>query len=222
MSGPIATLLTWSGFKAELKSYLMVSTTNHDTALQTIFEAACDYADDYLNRPFENLVPKITVASPSAGDTVTIEGKTYEAAAATDADEREFKIEAADADTAQNLVDLVNSAIVGGSEGAIGVRDVVATRDGTVITLGKRFPRNAAIACTSSDEDTLRVDIYRTSYTAAELPKYVKLWIFGFVAWKFKNRDGRLDERREAGVTGISWGAHPDMHLLNLIDYPEL
>jgi hypothetical protein len=213
-AGPVASAFTWAAYQAELKDYLFIEAaeTSYDVTLQRLVKAAAKKADEYLMNSFEDLTPRITVASPEANDQVEINGCAFTAKAAADADddEREFAIGVTNDLTAQALVDLINSDILGGVA-AIGVPGVTATRSGAVITLGKRYDNVTNITCSSSDDDRLRVDIYRV---AATVPDDVILWCQAFVAWRFENRDGKKSERTESGVTGMDWGDKPAMDLL--------
>jgi hypothetical protein len=212
-AGPVAAAFTWAAYEDELKDYIWIETTetSYDVTLERLMGAAAKKADEYLMNAFEDFTPKITVASPEANDQVDIDGCVFTAKAVGDADEREFAIGATDAETAQNLVNLVNSPIVGGVT-AIGVLGVTASLTGAVITLGKCYPNVTTIRVSSSDEDRLRVDVHRV---AAGVPDDVILWCLAFVAWRFANRDGRKGERTEGGVTGVDWGDRPSMELLD-------
>ena len=212
-SGPVQSAFTWAAYEAEVKDYLFIETseTSYDTTLSRLMLAAARKADEYLMNAFEDITPKITVAAPDIGDEVQINGCTFTADAVTDADERQFAIGATDADTAQNLINLINSEIVGGVA-EIGVPGVTASRSGAVITLSKRYSNVTDIECSSTDDGTLRVDLYRV---AAAVPADVILWCEAFVAWRFANRDGRKSERSESGVTGVDWGERPPMELLD-------
>ena len=214
-AGPVASAFTWAAYEAELKDYLFIETTetSYDVTLQRLVKAAAKKADEYLMNAFEDLTPKITVAAPVANAQVDINGCAFTAKAAADADddEREFAIGATNDLTAQALVDLINSDILGGVA-EIGVPGVTASRSGAVITLSKRYDNVTNIACSSTDDDTLRVDLYRV---AAAVPEDVIQWCLAFVAWRFANRDGRSGERTESGVTGVDWGERPSMELLD-------
>jgi hypothetical protein len=212
-AGPVASAFTWAAYEDEVKGYLFIETTetSYDVTLQRLMGAAAKKADEYLMNAFEDLTPKITVAAPEANDQVEIDGCVFTAAATVDADERQFAIGGTDAATAANLVALVNSQIVGGVT-AIGVPGVTASLTGAVITLSKRYPNVTMIRASSTDEDRLRVDVYRV---AAAIPDDVILWCEAFVAWRFANRDGRKGERTESGVTGVDWGERPPMDLLD-------
>lgn len=213
-AGPVASAFTWAAYEAELKDYLWIEATetSYDVTLERLVKAAARKADEYLMNAFEDLTPKITIASPTVGDQVEINGCAFTAKGATDADadEREFAIGATNDLTAQALVDLINSPILGGVA-EIGVPGVTASRSGAVVTLAKRYDNVTNIACSSTDDDTMRVDLHRV---AAAVPNDVILWCLAFVAWRFANRDGRSGERSEGGVTGVDWGERPSMELL--------
>ena len=214
-SGPVQSAFTWVAYKAEVKGYLFIepSETSYDTTLSRLMLAAARKADEYLMNSFEDITPKVTVASPSANAQVYVDGCVFTAKAAgnADADAREFEIGATDAETAEKLITLINSEIVGGVA-EIGVPGVTASRSEAVITLSKRYSNVTDIECSSTDDDTLRVDLYRV---AAAVPADVVLWCLAFVAWRFANRDGRKSERTESGVTGVDWGERPSMELLD-------
>jgi len=204
--------LTWASYKAEAKEYLWIDDTDWDTILERFWDAACRKADDYLCNPFEDIVPTLVFADVEADDTVTINDQVFTAAAATDADEREFKVGVDDDTDAEALQDLVNSNIMGGSEGAVGVDGVTATNTSGSITFTKRYPNETAAVVTSSNDTRLKVTNVRTQ---SDVPHTVVLWLFQFMAWKFANRDGRKSER-VAAMGDIEWGDAPDMTLLAL------
>lgn len=212
-TGPVQAEFAWSSYEDEVKDYLFIESTDttYDTILQRLVGAAARKADEYLMNAFEDLTPKITVVDPEVNDQVDINGCTFTAKAAVDADEREFALGATDAETAENLLTLINSEIVGGVA-LIGVPGVTATRSDNVLTLSKRYPNVTTIKCSSTDDDALRVDIYRVS---ADVPYDVILWCLAFIAWRFENRDGRKSERAESGVTGVEWGDRPVMDMLD-------
>jgi hypothetical protein len=213
-TGPTETAYEWSSYEDEVKDWLSIeqAETSYDTILKRLVKAAGRKADEYMMNPFEDLVPTITLASVAVGDSVLVNGQEFEAAAAEDADEREFDQSGTDAQAATSLAGLINSDILGGTEGPVGVEGVSAAANSAVVTLSKKFSNVTDIEVTSSDDDTLKVTITRT---VATLPDDIILWCLAFVAWRFGNRDGRLSERREAGITGIEWGVRPSMDLLD-------
>jgi len=214
-AGPVATAYTWSEIEDELKDYLDIerTETDYDTVLQRYVLAAAKKADEYLCNPFEDLVPKVTLASVAEGEAVSVDGQSFQAADAESADDREFDVSGTDAEAATSLAALVNSNVLGGSEGPVGVDGVTATVDSAVVTFTKRYPNVTDVTVTSSNDTTLKVEIERTAGT---VPADVILWCHAWIAWKFANRDGRLSERRESGVTGIDWGDRPDMRDLDV------
>lgn len=119
--------LTWASYTTEAKQYLWIDGTDWDTILERFWNAACRKADDYLCNPFEDIVPRVVLASVEAADTVTINDIIFTAATATDEDEREFKVGVDDDTDAMALAALVNSGIMGGSKGAVGVEGITAT-----------------------------------------------------------------------------------------------
>lgn len=213
-TGPVAATYIWDTYEEEVKDWLSIgsSDTTYDTILQRLLKAAARKADEYMMNPFEDLVPTITLASVAVGDSVLVNGQSYEAADAEDEDEREFDRSGSDTDAATSLASLIDSDILDGSFGPVGVEGVSAASSGAVVTLSKRFANAKDIEVTSSDDTTLKVEITRTSGT---IPDDVILWCHAFIAWRFGNRDGRLSERREAGVTGVDWGTRPSMELLD-------
>lgn len=70
--GAVASGLSWATLADTIRAYCNVDGTTHDTVLQALFNAACAKADTYLNNPFEEIKPTITLASITAGDTVSI------------------------------------------------------------------------------------------------------------------------------------------------------
>jgi hypothetical protein len=214
-AGPVATTYTWSEIEDELKDYLDIerTETDYDTVLQRFVLAAAKKADEYLCNPFEDLVPTLTFASAAEGESVSVNGQSFEAADAESADDREFDVSGTDEEAATSLAPLVNSNVLGGSEGAVGVAGVTATVDGAVVSFTKRYANVTDITVTTSNDTTLKVEIERTS---GSVPADVILWCHAWIAWKFANRDGRLSERRESGVTGIDWGDRPDMRDLDV------
>jgi len=211
--GIVADTVTWDDYEDQLKAYCHISADSHDSALQILIAAAAARADAWLGAGFTVLNGRITFAGVEVGDTATIDGATFTAAAETDETEREFKVGVDDATDAQALVSLINSDILGGSHGAVGVAGVIASRENAVITLARRYPNRSDITLDTSNSTRLRYDFIRTS---EDLPDDVILWVFQFVAWKFGNRDGRKSERSEMGIESVDWGDKPDMSLLDL------
>jgi len=209
--GPVETALTWAVYEDELKQYCYVSSSAHDTILERFMKAAGRHADEYLHNPFTEQQAKITLASVQAGEALTIDGAIFTAAAVDDETEREFKVGVSDADDAVALLALVNSDVVGGTYGAIGIETVIGTSALGVVTLTHRYPNEKPISATSSDEDQLRVSLTRVDL---DIPSEVLVWCWQFVAWKFENRDGRKSERAEMGITSVDWGDGPDETLL--------
>jgi hypothetical protein len=116
----------------------------------------------------------------TAGD-LALDGEDsllYTAAAAADEDELEFKIEATDTLTADNLVALINSSTLGGSYGTVGTPGVTATNSAGTITLTKRYPVVKDIVVTRSDDTRLMVRWVRTSLS---LPAEVTQWVYQYV-----------------------------------------
>ena len=211
--GRVVDTLTWDAYKVELKQYCNISSTSHDTVLGRFMVAAARHADEYLRNPFSEQQVEITLASVEVGDAVTIDGAIFTAAVATDATEREFEVGVSDAADAVALLSLINSGIIGGSHGAVGVPTVIGTSALGVITLKHRYPNEADISATGSDDDRLAVAILRVEL---DIPDEVLVWCWQYVAWRFGNRDGRKAERAEMGIESIEWGDQPDETLLAL------
>lgn len=209
--GYVGTIVTWVTYETELKEYCYITGASHDAVLARFLTAAARHADEYLRNPFTEKQVKITLASVQEGETVIIDGAIFTAAAATDETEREFKRGVSDTADAVALLALVNSEILGGTYGAIGIETVIGTNLIGVITLKHRYPNECDISVTSSDEDQLRVSIIRAQLS---IPDDVLVWCYQFVAWKFGNRDGRKSERSEMGISSINWGDGPDETLL--------
>jgi len=209
--GPVETALVWETYEAELKQYCHVSSDTHDTVLERFMKAAGRHADEYLHNPFTEQQVKLTLDDVQAGEAITIDGAIFTAATADDETEREFKVGVSDTADAVALLSLVNSAVVGGTYGAIGIETVIGTSVLGVVTLVHRYPNEKPISATSSDEDQLRVSLTRVDLG---IPSEVLVWCWQFVAWKFENRDGRKSERAEMGITSVNWGDGPDETLL--------
>ena len=204
--------LTYATYEDEAKEYLWIDDTDWDTTLERFWDAACRKADDYLCNPFEEIVPTLVFADVEANDRVTINDQVFTAAAATDADEREFAVGTDDDTDADELQDLVNSNIMGGSEGAVGIDGITAVNTSGSITFAVRYPNATMAVVTSSNDTRLKITNVRTS---SDVPHPVIMWLFQFMAWKFANRDGRKSERIAAMGT-IEWGDAPEMALLAL------
>jgi len=204
--------LTYASYEDEAKEYLWIDGTDWDTILERFWDAACRKADDYLCNPFEEIIPTLVFADVEAADTVTINDVVFTAAAATDADERQFAVGVDDDTDAGELTDLVNSPIIGGSKGAVGIDGITAVNTSGSITFAVRYPNATMAVVTSSNDTRLKVTNVRTS---GDVPHPVIMWLFQFMAWKFANRDGRKAERVSA-MGGVEWGDAPDMTLLVL------
>jgi len=209
--GPVENALVWATYTVELKQYCYVSSSAHDTILERFMKAAGRHADEYLHNPFTEQQAKITLDDVQAGEALTIDGAIFTAAAADDETEREFKVGVSDTEDAVALLALVNSDVVGGTYGSIGVETVIGTSVAGLVTLTHRYPNEKPISASSSDEDQLRVSLTRV---ALDIPSEVLVWCWQFVAWKFENRDGRKSERAEMGITSVDWGDGPDETLL--------
>jgi len=70
--GKVADTLDWDTEKTTVKANCYIDGTDHDTLLEALFDGAVAKADAYLNNPFEELRPTITLSSIVAGDYVTI------------------------------------------------------------------------------------------------------------------------------------------------------
>ncbi len=193
--------LAWASYKVLLKAYLYVDGTDFDTLLEELFSSAKRRADEYLNNPFETLVPTIVFASVVAGDSITVNGQDYTAAALDNEDEREFKVGATDTLTAAAFCALVNSTTVGGSYGEVGVPGVLATPTGASVALTRRYPNVTAIECTSSNDTKLLVRHVRTS---TGIPEAVRQWVYQDVFRHFENR-GAVGSEGIDGVGQKTW-----------------
>ena len=211
--GRVVDTLTWDAYKVELKQYCNISSTSHDTILGRFMVAAARHADEYIKNGFSEEQVTITLADVEADDSVMIDGATFTAATATDATEREFKIGVSDEADAVALLALINSGIIGGSTGAVGVPTVIGTSALGVITLKHRYPNENAIAVSSSNDDRLAVALLRVDL---DIPDEIIVWCWQYVAWRFGNRDGRKAERAEMGIGSIEWGQQPDETILEL------
>ncbi|MCE5190912.1 MAG: hypothetical protein LLG08_04015 [Actinomycetia bacterium] len=127
----------------------------------------------------------------------------YTAAAAADEDALEFKIEATDTLTADNLVALINSTTLGGSYGAVGVPHVTATNSAGTITLTKRYPNVKDIVVTSSSDTRLLVRWVRTSLS---VPAEVTQWVYQYIFRHFRN-PGALINEAVTGISSQSWSS---------------
>ena len=211
--GYVETTLTWDAYEDELKEYCNISSASHDTVLARFLTAAARHADEYLHNPFTEKQVRITLKDVEADDSLVIDGAIFTAAAATDETEREFKVGVSDEADAVALLSLVNSTIIGGTYGAIGIETVIGTNVLGVVTLKHRYPNEQPIAATGSDEDRMRVSMIREQL---DLPDDVLMWCWQFVAWKFGNKDGRKSERTEMGISSVDWGDGPDHSLLDM------
>ena len=198
--GAITDNLTWTDLQEYIKRRMRIEIDTEDTDLEQDFDAAKGFADEYLNNPFEKLVPTIYVVGVEVGDAVAIsngEGlAVFTAAAAKDEDEREFAIGEDDSETADNLCELINSTTLGGSYEAVGVKGVKATNTDGVITLECRYPNVDEITATSSSEVRLLV---RQVLTFEGIPDVVKMWIAQFMLRNYENPQALLQEKDGRG-----------------------
>lgn len=172
-----------------------------DTTLANLLEAAKEAADKYLNNPFEVDVPQITVSSPVVGNRVTIDGIAFEAAAATDISEHQFKVGVSDTLDADELCLCINSDIMGGDGGAYGVAGVLATNTSGVIKLTKRSGRVKKILASGSYASLL-VEYVRTE---GPIPKAVSLWVLQRIARGFEVRTEGLKAQTTSGLGSQTW-----------------
>jgi len=200
-NGPVYTNLVWATYKDVLKTYCRVDGTDHDTLLEVLFEASKRKADEYLNNPFEEIVPTVVFSGVVADDYIVVNGKTYTCKATADEDELYFALGSDDSDTADNFVAYVNSTSLGGSYGATGVEGVLATNTSGSVTFTARFGNEDAIVVTSSDEDKLLVRRVRSSTT---IPEVVNQWIYQRVNRHFRNREA-LIQRSTTGQETDMW-----------------
>lgn len=189
--GAVYDRLVWADYVAVIKAHLHISGTAHNVLLEQLFKAAKQRVDAYLNRSWTEEVPQVTFASVGIGDSVAIDGISFEGAAATDEEDREFAVGVDDATDAQALADLVNSTCLAGTY-AVGVRDVIATRTDATIVFTKCAPRAKKIIVTSSDDDTLRVQYVLGNQT---IPEEVVAWILEFMYRHFEQRASGLKQQ---------------------------
>lgn len=173
-----------------------------DTTLGSLLLAAKQAADGYLNNPFEEDIPQITFTSVSVGEMVAIDGKTFTAAAATDATKREFKVCATDTLTADELCACVNSAVMDGDGGAYGAAGVTATNTAGVVKLTRRSGRVEMIAA-ASNYASLLVEYVRTELA---IPEPVATWVLQRIARGYEHRTEGMDSESTAGLGRVDWG----------------
>lgn len=185
---------------ASVKNYLKVDDTTDDYLVTGMIADAKRVADAFLNNPFETVSPKVVFSSVSAGDTITVDGVSYEAATATDADEREFECGVSDSDDADAFVALVNSSVVGGSY-QIGVPGVTATNSSGTVTFTKRNANATDPVVTSSTDVRLKVQNTRTE---DDIPDEVIRWCFHYIKRHYENRAGEVASKVD-GLGSVTW-----------------
>jgi len=200
--GAVTTGLVWATLKTTVKAYLSIDGTDHDTLLESLFNAAVQKADEYLNNPFEEIRPTIVFASVVAGDYLLVNDQSYEAAASDDEEEHHFKVGASNTDTATSFCALVNSTTVGGSYGPVGVPGVVATNAAGTVTLAWRYPHVEEIVVASSNDTRLLVRQVRTAVT---LPTAITQWVCQYIYRHWENRTGLASEQI-TGKSAKTWG----------------
>lgn len=70
--GAVTDNLTWTDLKEYIKRRMRIEIDVEDTDLEQDFDAAKGLADEYLNNPFERLVPTVYVSGVEVGDAVAI------------------------------------------------------------------------------------------------------------------------------------------------------
>jgi len=174
-----------------------------DTTLTSLLLSAKQAADRYLNNPFEEDLPRITLVGVVVGQTLVIDGQVYTAAAATDVTEREFAVGLTDTLTADELCICINSPVMDGDGGAYGVAGVTATNVAGVITLTKRSGRVKMIEAGSS-YDSLLVEYVRTE---GAIPEPIATWVLQRVSRGYERRVEGLATEGVSGFGTVNWGA---------------
>jgi len=172
-----------------------------DVLILAMAAAATKAADEYLNNPFEGIVPQVKFTAVLASHAITVDSVCFTAADAKDEDKREFVVGVDDSETADNFCELVNSTTLGGSYGAVGVEGVIATNTDGTVKFTKRYPRVEDIVVTSSTATRLLVRNVRTELA---VPDPVKVWCLLYVKRHFMNRDGHL-QRNVDGLGSTMW-----------------
>lgn len=172
-----------------------------DELILAIAAAAQVAADEYLNNPFEEIIPQVKFVAVKVSHSISIDSICFTAADAKDEDEREFVVGGTDSETADNFCELVNSTTLGGSYGSVGVEGVIAANTDGTVKFTKRYPRVEDIVVTSSTATRLLVRNVRTEIT---VPEPVKIWCLLYVKRHFENRDGRLQEDKN-GLGSVVW-----------------
>jgi len=172
-----------------------------DELILALYAAAKRAADEYLNNPFEEIIPQVKFTAVLAGHAITVDGACFTAADEKDEDKRYFKVGENDSETADNFCELVNSTTLGGSYGAVGIEGVIATNTDGTVKFTKRYPRVEDIVVTSSTATRLLVRFVRTEL---DIPDPVKLWCLLYVKRHFENRDGHL-QKNVKGSGSVVW-----------------
>jgi len=174
-----------------------------DVLIFAMCAAAMEAADEYLNNPFEEIVPQVKFIAviAGAGHSITVDGVAFTAADTKDEDNRYFAVGENDSETADNFCELVNSTTLGGSYGAVGIEGVIATNTDGTVKFTKRYPRVEDIVVTSSTATRLLVRFVRTEL---DIPDPVKLWCLLYVKRHFENRDGHL-QKNVKGSGSVVW-----------------
>lgn len=172
-----------------------------DELILALRDAALVAADEYLNNPFEGIIPQVKFVAVMASHSISVDSVSFTAADTKDEDEHEFVVGADDSETADNFCELVNSTTLGGSYGSVGIKGVEATNTDGTVKFTKRYPRVDDIVVTSSTATRLMV---RNVRTELEIPDPVKIWCLLYVKRHFENRDGHLQEHKD-GLGSVVW-----------------
>jgi hypothetical protein len=183
-----------------------------DTIVNALLDTAKRAMDDFLNNPFEELIPTIVFSSVVAEQGVTIDGQTYtcKPIGGADPEWRQFEVGATDNDTANNFVALVNSDILSARYGPRGVQGCTATNANGTVTLAKRYPRAQDFEVTSSWE-TLLVTYVRTNRA---LPEVLTPACLRIIARLYERRIDGVKLETTSGEGSVHWDKLDDVIVL--------
>jgi hypothetical protein len=180
-----------------------VASSIEDSLLDTLIAAAKAAADDFLGPAFAAKVATLTLSGVVAGDSVYIDGYTYQAASATDVTKRQFQVGATDEDTAGNLLTCLSCGLFSADDIPYGLVDVDATRSGAVLSLALQPSRTKRVHM-SSNSSRIVCTYVRTDLA---IPEPVKLGVLRFIARHYQQRVDGLKAESVSGLSSQDWSA---------------
>ena len=199
--GPVESRLVMT--LAQVKVYLRVTSVADDGLIASIMIASKQAADSFMQAPFREKIPTITLTGIVATDVVCIDGQNYTAvAAAPVAADREFLVGATDHDTAVNLAALLNSDIEDEDGEPEGVQSATAVVVGDVITLQPETGKRPVTAT----GDGVRFVCTRV-LTDMPIPAAVGQGCLRWIAHNYEQRTDGVSSVGVAGAGSVNWTA---------------